>query len=86
MYRNSLRACFLMMAEQFRLLNYERLSIINNSAGKYYSLLTDKELEAKIGNNWNPTDNIVLRLTRGELRSLALTMQTNLFQDIAAHD
>lgn len=67
-----------MMAAQFHQQNYTMLSIIHSPASKYYTLMTDDELESSpIEPKLHP-DRLVLRCTPRELQTIRTTTQLNL--------
>ena len=68
-----------MMAYQFQLGNYEWLSIIQNPGGKYYTVLTDSELEQRTDDAASDNSRLVCRLTARELTSFVNNDQLKLF-------
>lgn len=77
-YRNSLKRCIQMMAYQLNVGNYERMSIVSNTAGKYYTLMTDEELLTDQNQPTTHRSHLVARLTRRELRQFANETQSTL--------
>jgi len=74
-YRNSLKKCIHMMAYQLTTGNYPRMSIISNTAGKYYTLMTDEELLTEDNQPRKHKAHLCARLTLGELRQFAKQTQ-----------
>ena len=80
-YRGSLRRCVDMMFSQFSQGNYERLAVICNPTGKYYTLLTMQELQTQAKKIEYGERNLCLVLTKQELNSMFKSPQSNMFKD-----
>ena len=68
-----------MMAEQFRLKNYELLNIVHCPRGKYYTLIDDSELEFGTGQGDFSDHRLVCRLRPTELRPFMILCNLDLF-------
>ncbi len=85
-YRGSLKKCILMMGYQFQAGNYPRLSIVNNTHSKYYTLCTDDELK-KVYNDINALHyRLVATLTPKELSQFTVQAQTALELEVPPGD
>ena len=80
-FRGSLRGCILELAHQFDLGNYTILSIICNPRGKYYSVMTDSQLEDKPETEESSHMRLVFRGTQKELRTFCKYEQLQLFKE-----
>ena len=78
MYRGSLKKCVAMMAYQLTVGNYPRLTIIDKSRSKTYSLMTDDEAAKLYDLPSLDRPRTVACLTYKELRSFTSFIQTNL--------
>ena len=74
-YRNSLKKCLRMMAYQLRANNYEFLTIVCNTRGKYYTLHDDAEMNDIMDQPANKIPRVVCCLTLNELRSFRKNVQ-----------
>ncbi len=86
MYRGSLKKCVDQRAYQLNAANYNRLTIISNSASKYYTLLTDDEMASKLRSSWKLHESICLRMSWGELRRFLRQCQLDAFGESPPHD
>jgi hypothetical protein len=68
-----------MMAEQFRIKNYELLNIVHCPRGKYYTLLDDTELAAGTGDSKYSDHRLVCRIRCSELRQFKILCNLDLF-------
>ena len=81
-HRASLKGCVNLMGVLFAQERYDKLAIIANDAGKYYTLLTPGELEVKTRRSRLGADRLILHCTRGEFRSIIHNAQTNMFPEL----
>lgn len=77
--RGSLRYCIEAAASAFQIQHYDRLAILCNPAGKYYSIATEEDLNKMADVTGSGVHRLVFFGTRRELQTFADRRQQDLF-------
>lgn len=78
-HRGSLKFCINVICSMWDSGHQGLLSIVCNPRGKYYTVMTDTDLENKYNDQGEQSQRLVLRLTKKELHSIIQTDQLTLF-------
>jgi hypothetical protein len=77
--RGSLKFCIHAICSMWDSGHQGFLSVVCNPRGKYYTVMTDTDLDNKYNDQGEQSQRLVLRLTKKELHSILLTDQLTLF-------